>query len=371
MGQLKLTGVTKSFGPVEVIKPTDLIIEDGEFAVFVGPSGCGKSTILRMIAGLEEITSGTVEIDGQVVNELPPVERGISMVFQSYALYPHMTVYENIAFPLRVARASNEEVESKVGKAAEVLQLTSHLKYRPGELSGGQRQRVAIGRAIVREPSIFLFDEPLSNLDAALRADMRVELSRLHGKLKNTMIYVTHDQIEAMTMADKIIVLRNGVIEQVGSPLELFHKPKNQFVAGFIGNPNMNFISVTCKGTSDKGVTVALENGTEFTVPVSKGNTTIGAKLTLGIRPDDMDPSSGSISIPFIPEVVERLGNQTVVYGATDGDVSLCLVASGSANIRPNKAIECHFEPVDVHLFDADGQAFDRSVDLAVLAELA
>ncbi|MGJ8612522.1 MAG: ABC transporter ATP-binding protein, partial [Octadecabacter sp.] len=246
MGQLKLTGVCKSFGDAQVIKPTDLTIEEGEFAVFVGPSGCGKSTMLRMIAGLEEVTSGDIEIDGTVVNNLPPVKRGISMVFQSYALYPHMTVFENIAFPLRVARESESEVKRMVHKAADVLKLNERLQHRPGELSGGQRQRVAIGRAIVREPQIFLFDEPLSNLDAALRADMRVELSRLHGQLKNTMIYVTHDQIEAMTMADKIVVLRDGIIEQVGSPLELYHKPANKFVAGFIGNPNMNFLDCSC-----------------------------------------------------------------------------------------------------------------------------
>ncbi len=371
MGQLKLTGVTKSFGSAQVIKPTDLTIEEGEFAVFVGPSGCGKSTMLRMIAGLEEITSGTVEIDGKVVNDLAPVKRGISMVFQSYALYPHMTVYENIAFPLRVARMSRAEMDRLVNEAAEVLQLTPRLQHRPGALSGGQRQRVAIGRAIVREPQIFLFDEPLSNLDAALRADMRVELKRLHGKLGNTMIYVTHDQIEAMTMADKIVVLRDGLIEQVGSPLALFHKPKNRFVAGFIGNPNMNFLPATCTAAGPEGVTVTLPGGIEATVPVPAGTTKPGATLTLGIRPDDLTPSGGTVSLPYTPEVVERLGNQTVVYGESTPGVSLCTIAEGAADIRPGRAIAATFDPVNAHLFDAGDRAFDRAVDLGALAALA
>ena len=371
MGQLKLTGVTKSFGSAQVIQPTDLTIEEGEFAVFVGPSGCGKSTILRMIAGLEEITSGTVEIDGAVVNDLAPVKRGISMVFQSYALYPHMSVYENIAFPLRVAGASKAEVERRVARAAGILQLTERLQHRPDALSGGQRQRVAIGRAIVREPQIFLFDEPLSNLDAALRADMRVELSRLHGKLGNTMIYVTHDQVEAMTMADKIVVLREGLIEQVGSPLELFHKPRNRFVAGFIGNPTMNFLPATCTAVAEGGVTVTLPGGADATVPVPPGDTTIGATLTLGIRPDDLHPSGGAVSLPYAPEVVERLGNQTVVYGATAGEVPLCLIAGGAADIRPGRTIAATFDPAAAHLFREDGSAFDRAVDLTALAALA
>ncbi|WP_342076941.1 sn-glycerol-3-phosphate ABC transporter ATP-binding protein UgpC [Yoonia sp. SS1-5] len=371
MGHLRLSGVTKSFGAAQVIKPTDLEIEEGEFAVFVGPSGCGKSTMLRMIAGLEEITSGTIEIDGQVVNHLAPVKRGISMVFQSYALYPHMSVYENIAFPLRVARTAQAEVDRLVKQAADVLQLTPRLQHRPGELSGGQRQRVAIGRAIVREPKIFLFDEPLSNLDAALRADMRVELSRLHGQLGNTMIYVTHDQIEAMTMADKIIVLRDGVIAQVGSPLELFHKPRNQFVAGFIGNPNMNFMPASCTGVTDAGVTVSLPGGASVIVPVPGDGVSPGDALTLGIRPDDLTTEPGQVSLPLMPEVVERLGNQTVVYGTTEGAGSLSMIAGGSANIRPGTALTAYFAATDAHLFRADGTAFDRDVDVAALAALA
>ena len=242
MGQITLEKVTKKFGDVEVIPPLDLTIEDGEFAVFVGPSGCGKSTLLRLIAGLEDITSGTVRIDGDDATSIPPAKRGLAMVFQSYALYPHMTVRKNIAFPMRMAGIDQAEQDRRIESAAAALNLTDYLDRRPGQLSGGQRQRVAIGRAIVREPAAFLFDEPLSNLDAALRVGMRLEIGELHMRLETTMIYVTHDQVEAMTMADKIVVLRAGVIEQVGSPLELYRTPRNLFVAGFIGSPKMNFI---------------------------------------------------------------------------------------------------------------------------------
>lgn len=373
MGQLKLASVTKNFGTAEVIKPTDLSIEEGEFAVFVGPSGCGKSTMLRMIAGLEEVTSGSIEIDGKRINDLPPVKRGISMVFQSYALYPHMTVYENIAFPLRVARLPKDEVDRLVLKAADVLKLRERLDHKPGALSGGQRQRVAIGRAIVREPQIFLFDEPLSNLDAALRAEMRVELSRLHNKLGNTMIYVTHDQVEAMTMADKIVVLRDGRIEQVGSPLELFHKPKNRFVAGFIGTPNMNFLPVSCKRTGAEGVTIALPNGGEATIPVPPAGTQAGQELVLGIRPDDLHPAERAAGVRFLADVVERLGNQAVIYGNCEGAdmAQICMIADGAVDIRPGQALDIGFDPAKAHLFTKDGEAFDRQVDLRALAALA
>ena len=242
MGKIQLRAVRKSFGDVHVIPGIDLDIEDGEFVVFVGPSGCGKSTLLRLIAGLEDTTSGTIDIDGKDATNLPPAKRGLAMVFQSYALYPHMTVRKNIAFPLKMAGMDQAEQDRRVERAAKVLNLASYLDRRPGQLSGGQRQRVAIGRAIVREPAAFLFDEPLSNLDAALRVGMRQEISELHQSLKTTMIYVTHDQVEAMTMADKIVVLHAGRIEQVGSPLELYRNPRNIFVAGFIGSPKMNFI---------------------------------------------------------------------------------------------------------------------------------
>jgi multiple sugar transport system ATP-binding protein len=242
MGRIQLKDVTKSFGTTQVIPPLNLTIEEGEFTVFVGPSGCGKSTLLRLIAGLEDMTSGHMEIDGRDVTAVPPARRGLAMVFQSYALYPHMSVRKNIAFPLRMAKMDQAEIDRRVNAAAKVLNLADYIDRRPGQLSGGQRQRVAIGRAIVREPAAFLFDEPLSNLDAALRVGMRMEISELHNKLETTMIYVTHDQVEAMTMADKIVVLQAGVIEQVGSPLELYRAPRNTFVAGFIGSPKMNLI---------------------------------------------------------------------------------------------------------------------------------
>ena len=243
MGRIALNNVTKSFGETQVIPPLDLTIEDGEFAVFVGPSGCGKSTLLRMIAGLEDLSSGQIEIDGEDVTQVPPSKRGLAMVFQSYALYPHMTVRKNIAFPLRMEGMDQSEIDKKVEAAAQSLNLSDYLDRKPAALSGGQRQRVAIGRAIVRNPSAFLFDEPLSNLDAALRVGMRLEISEMHESMKTTMIYVTHDQVEAMTMADKIVVLQAGVIEQVGTPLELYHTPRNVFVAGFIGSPKMNIFS--------------------------------------------------------------------------------------------------------------------------------
>ncbi|MGN6767569.1 MAG: ABC transporter ATP-binding protein, partial [Rhizobiaceae bacterium] len=242
MGSISLSSVRKSFGTTDVIPGIDLDIEDGEFVVFVGPSGCGKSTLLRLIAGLEDTTGGKILIDGKDVTDAPPAKRGLAMVFQSYALYPHMSVYNNIAFPLKMDSQSKDVIDKKVREAARVLNLTNYLDRRPGQLSGGQRQRVAIGRAIVRQPSAFLFDEPLSNLDAALRGTMRIEISELHQQLKTTMVYVTHDQIEAMTMADKIVVLNAGRIEQVGSPLDLYRSPANLFVAGFIGSPRMNLI---------------------------------------------------------------------------------------------------------------------------------
>ncbi|MDS9469129.1 sn-glycerol-3-phosphate ABC transporter ATP-binding protein UgpC [Paracoccus sp. MBLB3053] len=367
MGDLKLTGVTKDFGIARVIHPTDLQIRDGEFTVFVGPSGCGKSTMLRMIAGLEDISAGTLEIDGRVVNDLAPAKRGIAMVFQSYALYPHLNVYENIAFPLRVDRRSEAEVRQKVGAAAEVLKLTERLQHKPGELSGGQRQRVAIGRAIVREPSVFLFDEPLSNLDAALRGEMRVELSRLHGKLANTMIYVTHDQIEAMTMADRIVVLNAGRVEQVGSPLELFHRPANRFVAGFIGNPNMNFLPSRVITTTAEGITLQIENGPEFTIPV-EGKPAPGDPLTLGIRPDDLRPDPAGLQCRV--DVVERLGNSSVLYCVAEGERQICMVTDGATQAVPDEMIGISFDPAAAHVFTEDGRALPRRhvpVDLARL----
>jgi len=288
MGQIVLNKVQKKFDDVEVIPPLDLTIEDGEFTVFVGPSGCGKSTLLRLIAGLEDVTSGSIEIDGKEAADLPPAKRGLSMVFQSYALYPHMSVRKNISFPLRMAKMDSAEIKKRVDGAAEVLNLTDYLDRRPGQLSGGQRQRVAIGRSIVREPSAFLFDEPLSNLDAALRVGMRMEISELHKRLDTTMVYVTHDQVEAMTMADKIVVLRAGHIEQVGSPLDLYHAPKNKFVAGFIGSPKMNLI----EGDEAK-----------------KHNA-----HTIGIRPEHISVSDSGGEWSGVVGVSEHLGSDTFFH---------------------------------------------------------
>ncbi len=368
MGELQLRDVRKSYGHMEVIKGVNLDVDHGEFIVFVGPSGCGKSTLLRMIAGLEEITGGDITIENKVVNDLPPVKRGIAMVFQSYALYPHMSVYENIAFPLRVERLSKDKVEEKVQAAAGILQLKERLQHKPGELSGGQRQRVAIGRAIVREPSVFLFDEPLSNLDAALRAEMRVELAKLHTELDATMIYVTHDQVEAMTMADRIVVLDHGIISQVGSPLELYHKPQNTFVAGFIGNPKMNFIEVSGKSSGPEGVVVTLPSGKDLTVKVDAAEEVAGKSLTLGIRPEHLTLGAADASIEIIPTVVEHLGIHTVTYSTVAGAKStFCSVLPGSAPAKVGVPVSMGLKGVDCHLFDGNGNAFDRQLSLEEL----
>ncbi|MDM9623065.1 sn-glycerol-3-phosphate ABC transporter ATP-binding protein UgpC [Rhizobium sp. S96] len=364
MGQLLLNKVQKFYGDFEVLKGVQLEVKNGEFVVFVGPSGCGKSTLLRMIAGLDATSGGDIVIDGLRVNDLPPVKRGIAMVFQSYALYPHMSVFENIAFPLRVEKMEEEKLKAKVEHAARILHLDQRLQQKPGMLSGGQRQRVAIGRAIVREPKIFLFDEPLSNLDAALRADMRIELAKLHRQLKATMIYVTHDQVEAMTMADRIVVLNAGEIAQTGAPLELYHKPANMFVAGFIGNPKMNFLSVTCKAVSDAGVTVDYK-GQTVTLPVTPRETAVGKTLTLGVRPEHIQLGAGDISINVVPTVIERLGAQTVAYASLDGEgENFCATLPGSASVRPEQPLTAGINRVDCHLFDEAGIAFERHVEL-------
>src|SRR5437870_2244390 len=288
MATVEGKGLRKAYGETLIIRDIDLRVEDREFAVFVGPSGCGKSTLLRMIAGLEEISGGELRIDGQLSNEVPPDKRGCAMVFQSYALYPHMTVADNMGFALRLAKVPKEERDKKVREAAKILHLEPLLERTPKALSGGQRQRVAIGRAIVRNPKVFLFDEPLSNLDAALRVQMRIELTRLHEELNATMIYVTHDQVEAMTMADKIVVLQAGNIEQVGSPLELYHHPRNQFVAGFIGSPTMNFLPGSVASLGADGATISLAGGAPVTVPVKTEGLTQEQKVTLGVRPEHL-----------------------------------------------------------------------------------
>ncbi|ANK89454.1 MULTISPECIES: ABC transporter ATP-binding protein [unclassified Rhizobium] len=364
MGQLLLNNVQKFYGDYEVLKGVQLEVKNGEFVVFVGPSGCGKSTLLRMIAGLDATTAGDIIINGVRVNDLPPVKRGIAMVFQSYALYPHMTVFENIAFPLRVEKMEEAKLKAKVENAARILHLDQRLQQKPGMLSGGQRQRVAIGRAIVREPKIFLFDEPLSNLDAALRADMRIELAKLHRQLKATMIYVTHDQVEAMTMADRIVVLDAGNISQTGAPLELYHKPANQFVAGFIGNPKMNFLPVTCKGVSAAGVEVDYLGQTAV-LPVTPRDGMAGKTLTLGIRPEHIQLNGGDIVFTVTPTVIERLGANTVAYASLNGEAeNFCAMLPGSVGIRPDTPVSTGINAADCHLFDEAGIAFERRVEL-------
>jgi multiple sugar transport system ATP-binding protein len=330
MGQIVLQQVTKSFGEVTVIPPLDLTIEDGEFTVFVGPSGCGKSTLLRLIAGLEDVSSGEIRIDGKESASIPPAKRGLAMVFQSYALYPHMSVRKNIAFPLRMAGLDRAEQDRRVEQAASVLNLTDYLDRRPGQLSGGQRQRVAIGRAIVREPAAFLFDEPLSNLDAALRVGMRLEISELHNRLKTTMIYVTHDQVEAMTMADKIVVLRAGFIEQVGSPLELYKNPRNLFVAGFIGSPKMNLI---------EGAEAAKHNAT-----------------TIGIRPEHIRISAEEGVWSGVVGVSEHLGSDTFFHVQDTGlGDTVTVRADGEVSFRHGDRIFLTPRDEMIHRFDAQG----------------
>jgi multiple sugar transport system ATP-binding protein len=328
MGKIQLTKVRKAFGEVDVIPGIDLTIENGEFVVFVGPSGCGKSTLLRLIAGLEDTTSGVIDIDGKDATNLPPAKRGLAMVFQSYALYPHMSVRKNIAFPLKMAGMDEAEQTKRVERAAKVLNLSNYLDRRPGQLSGGQRQRVAIGRAIVREPAAFLFDEPLSNLDAALRVGMRQEISELHQSLKTTMIYVTHDQVEAMTMADKIVVLNAGRIEQVGAPLELYNHPRNLFVAGFIGSPKMNLI---------EGAEAAKHNA-----------------HTIGIRPEHISVGSG----PWqgVVGLSEHLGSDSFLKVAVDGIGTLTVRAPGEVSAHHGDKIQ--LAPAGkIHRFDASGLA--------------
>jgi multiple sugar transport system ATP-binding protein len=360
MATIKLTNIRKSFGDVDIIKGVSLGIDDREFVVFVGPSGCGKSTLLRLIAGLEEISAGDLFIDGVRSNDVPPAKRGLAMVFQSYALYPHMSVADNMAFSLRLAHVSKEEREKKVKEAARVLQLEPLLHRKPKELSGGQRQRVAIGRAIVRNPKVFLFDEPLSNLDAALRVQMRIELTRLHDELQATMIYVTHDQVEAMTMADKIVVLQTGLIEQVGSPLELYHHPNNLFVAGFIGSPKMNFLRATVTGPRNGTVSVRLTGGDSIEVPVEPGHVSEGANVTLGVRPEHFRVSDRGLVRGEVL-VVERLGGETFLHvKATTGEL-LTVQAEGDSPVRMHDNVGLQANPTDCHLFDQSGLAIPRT----------
>jgi len=353
MAKLALKGLKKSYGPVDVIKGVDLTIEDGEFVVFVGPSGCGKSTLLRMIAGLEDITGGTLEIGDAVVNEMRPKDRGVAMVFQSYAIFPHMTVRENVAFGLTIAGASKAEKEQKVAEAARILQMEHLLDRRPNQLSGGQRQRVAIGRAIVRNPKVFLFDEPLSNLDAALRMDMRMEIGKLHKDLAATMIYVTHDQVEAMTLADKIVVLKDGAVQQIGAPMELYHNPANLFVAGFIGSPSMNFLDVKVEAISAEGCTVSNGALESILIPKTPAGVKVGQTVKLGIRPHYLIPSTDTNAGRLNGKVLltERLGSETVM-NLTLADGNPLIVALGEdAIFDRGREVSLTFDVTKAHLF--------------------
>jgi multiple sugar transport system ATP-binding protein len=360
MSTLTLENVTKSFGKTEVLSDISLAVEDGEFVVFVGPSGCGKSTLLRIIAGLEEPSGGRVLIGGDDVTGKEPIDRGIAMVFQSYALYPHLSVYENIAFPLRLQKMPKEETAKRVEAAAAILDLTNRLDHKPGQLSGGQRQRVAIGRAIVRDPKVFLFDEPLSNLDASLRGAMRVELSELHQKLETTMIYVTHDQVEAMTMADRIVVLNGSHVEQFGTPMELYHRPGTRFVAGFIGQPGMNFLPATIEAISEDGIVARLADGSLISAEVESGGAGVGDSVEVGIRPDDLDLGEGNGGFKVSVRVVERLGATTIVYGSTTDGAPICAALGGLTPIAARDSIELSVDAASVHVFDAGGQALPR-----------
>ena len=349
MSDVQLSDVRKSYGAVPVLHGVDLTIKAGEFVVFVGPSGCGKSTLLRMIAGLEHITGGEVRIGGKVVNDVPSPQRGIAMVFQSYALYPHMSVYDNMAFGLKLAKTPRAEIDQRVREAARILQIEPYLDRMPKALSGGQRQRVAIGRAIVRQPKVFLFDEPLSNLDAALRGQTRVEIAKLHDTLDATMIYVTHDQVEAMTLADRIVVLNAGRIEQVGTPLELYRSPVNTFVAGFIANHTMNFVAVTPKDGS-----LLLPGGKT----VASSNPQLDKAATLGVRPEHLaldDPATAVFSGTI--EVIEQFGEYALIHVLLPDGNHLTVKLDGAPDLQMHAIVHVGLDPSVVHLFDAEGRA--------------
>ena len=356
MTEIVLQDVHKSYGPVEVIHGVDLRVDSGEFVVFVGPSGCGKSTLLRIIAGLEDVTSGDILIDGESVRHVSASERGLAMVFQSYALYPHMSVYKNMAFGLENSKLPKDEIDRLVRDAAEMLQITPYLQRKPKALSGGQRQRVAIGRAIVRDPKAFLFDEPLSNLDAELRVAMRKELSALYQKIGGTMIYVTHDQTEAMTLADRIVVLQGGVVEQSGRPLELYNRPKNIFVAGFIGSPRMNLMDVMAA----PGALMAGSN--RIGIPEIEG-VSEGQELTLGIRPEHLEVVPGddadvSASVDFS----EQLGGETYFYCSADGLPQLTVHRTGQHPVENGEIIHFRLDRANLHLFDSQGQVITNGL---------
>jgi ABC-type sugar transport system ATPase subunit len=363
MAAISLKDVGKRFGKTEAVSNVGFDIRDGEFAVFVGPSGCGKSTLLRLIAGLEDVGSGSIAFDGRDVTEQAPAERGVAMVFQSYALYPHMNVYDNMAFGLKLAKTDRQSMDQRVRETARILQIEDLLARKPRELSGGQRQRVAIGRAIVRKPRVFLFDEPLSNLDAALRVQMRIELKRLHRTLGTTMIYVTHDQVEAMTLADRIVVLNEGRVEQIGSPLALYHHPGNLFVAGFIGSPKMNFLSATvaaCEATQ-----VTLDLGTRRPVIAAVADTKElqpGAKVTLGLRPEHiMDTASNEGQLAGEAVALEYLGSETYVHLDCGSNEPLVIKSEGDTAIKVGQRVSVVVPLQACYLFDEAGMALPRT----------
>ena len=366
MANLKIKNLQKGFEGFSIIKGIDLEVNDREFVVFVGPSGCGKSTLLRLIAGLEEVTDGTIELDGRDITEVSPAKRDLAMVFQTYALYPHMSVRKNMSFALDLAGVPKTEVEKKVNEAARILELGPLLERKPKHLSGGQRQRVAIGRAIVRNPKIFLFDEPLSNLDAALRVQMRLELARLHQELQATMIYVTHDQVEAMTLADKVVVLNGGRIEQVGSPLDLYHQPANLFVAGFLGTPKMGFLKGRVSRLDAQSCEVELDAGTRIQLPLSGPSLSPGSPVTLGIRPEHLNLAKpGECSLTVTADVGERLGSDTYCHVITACGEPLTLRIRGDMASRYGEQLQLHLDSEHCHLFDADGLALTRPLRAA------
>ncbi len=348
MTAVQLIGIFKRFGDVQVVHGVDLEIADGEFVVLVGPSGCGKTTLMRMVAGLEDISGGELRIRGKRANDLPPQQRNIAMVFQSYALYPHLSVYENIAFGPRLRKEPEAEFRPRIQAVAKMLNLTPYLDRLPKALSGGQRQRVAMGRAVVREPELFLFDEPLSNLDAKLRVQMRTEIKALHQRRNNTVIYVTHDQIEAMTLADRIVVMNAGRIEQVGKPLELYDRPANLFVAGFIGSPAMNFVPGTVS-EGQHGRVLVTEEGTIFPLPDKRAEP--GQRVTLGIRPEHVElAEEGPVTLKV--EVVEPTGAETHFYSHV-GETPFCVAAHHRLEVTPGQSVHLHFPPDRVHVFDS------------------
>ncbi|ADV97640.1 ATP-binding component of an ABC superfamily oligogalactan transporter [Yersinia pestis biovar Medievalis str. Harbin 35] len=363
MSSIRLRNVTKRFGKTETLHNINLDIEDGEFAVFVGPSGCGKSTLLRMIAGLEEISDGEVLIDDEVINDVAPSHRGVAMVFQSYALYPHMTVAENMGYGLKVNKVPKEQIRHQIEMVAKTLQLSHLLDRKPKQLSGGQRQRVAIGRAIVRNPKVFMFDEPLSNLDAELRVEMRLHIAKLHQEMKTTMVYVTHDQVEAMTLADKIVVMNYGKIEQMGSPMSLYYNPVNKFVAGFIGSPKMNFLPATAESWQPDSVTVTVAEGHSLTLALHTSPLQAGDPVTIGIRPEHLSVADSTVqTLDFHCEVVERLGNNTYLFGQCHGHDGFKMLLAGDVHFRPYQKLNLSFDAGYCMVFNADGLRINAEI---------